>query len=96
MINFNNIRAQATFITRHKERCTVLGIQPHSDLHAMPVFKVHFMTRAGAQYQALYYQNGVMFDCKYNDWDAVSLISHLEIPQSLPLFVEPSIKKRRV
>jgi hypothetical protein len=82
-VNFLDVRKGSLFIARNHQRCTVISRELMAAEFSMPVFKVVFVTSAGAKFQAMYYQNGAMLDSAYNCWDAVSVIVPLQIPENL-------------
>jgi len=95
-VNFMDMRANSVFVTKNKERCTVISSELMPISLAMPVYKVVFVTTAGAKFQALYYQNGNMFDSEHRAWDVVSVISPLQINlKRARSSSEPTIKRHR-
>lgn len=94
MIDFSRVKLNTSFVTRHKERCTVLDISLHCERQTMPIYKVKFSTSSHEQHEALYYQNGTMFEPTQNCWDIVSYAAPLIIDDRF-IVVAPNGKRHR-
>lgn len=96
-VDLKVIKPKTLFFTRDKQKCTLLKSVFHCDTMKMPIFKVKFIMSNGTRGQALYYQNGTMFDVRYNCWDIISTITPLllDSEQTNVFYTEPDIKTKR-
>jgi hypothetical protein len=93
MIKLNKVLPKSKFITRDKQKCTLLEVELYSDKFKMPVYKVNFVASTGMNFNVYYYQNGTTFESYHNAWDMISILPALDVnTPAIPDFT-PSIER---